>query len=294
MASRNVSQMLAGVLMALLSVGVAARQATQPGVDAQRTVAPERQTAAAVGGGEMTATDPTHGATIAPRDILTITTLGDSTFSMKALVEADGTFQFADVGRVKAAGLTVRELETSLTSQLAGKWLINPHVTVELTQTASKRVLVGGRVRNPSPYPFSGRFTVMEAIVGAGSLAEDAGDRRVHQLRANPDAVHSTRPIRWPLRQMTCYVDLHKLFDLGDLSENYTLGDGDYVFVEKAQPFTITGEVKSAGQYAAHQGLTVQQAVALAGGLTDRAKSNGNGIKILRPSGGAGSRRRSW
>jgi polysaccharide export outer membrane protein len=81
------------------------------------------------------------------------------------------------------------------------------------------------------------------------------------------------------------YVDLYKLITEGDVSQNYAMNDGDYLFVEKALPFTITGEVKSPNQYPAHRGLTVQQAVALAGGLTDRAKSNGSGIKILRAGG---------
>jgi polysaccharide export outer membrane protein len=254
-----------------------ARQASQ--ADASRTGSRPATSAAAP---EQTIQDSSHGAQIAARDKLVITTLNDATFSLQTTVGADGKIDFAEAGRVQAAGLTVRELETSLQDRLRGKWLINPQVTVDLMQAATKRVLVGGRVHNPQPYQFAGKTTVLEVLNGVGMPTDDAGDR-AFIVRGNPDGSVPSAD------QMTeankTYVDLLKLITEGDLSQNYTMNDGDYLFVEKALPFTITGEVKSPNQYPAHRGLTVQQAVALAGGLTDRAKSNGSGIKILRAGG---------
>jgi polysaccharide export outer membrane protein len=58
------------------------------------------------------------------------------------------------------------------------------------------------------------------------------------------------------------------------------LRDGDTVFVPKASTFFVDGEVRSTGSYTWQRGLTVQQAIALAGGLTDRG-SRGR-IRILR------------
>jgi polysaccharide export outer membrane protein len=225
------------------------------------------------------APDPTHGAVIAPHDKLKVTTLNEPKFTTDAIVDGDGTFDFPYLGRIPAAGLTARQLEGDLKKRLEPDWVKNPQVTVDLVQFASKRVLVGGRVRNPSAYAFAGRLTVEEALLLAGSITDDAGDR-AFIIRANPDgSVPSADQVSEAAK---VYIDLHKLLDAGDLSENYTLNDGDYIFVEKAQPFTITGEVKNAGMYPARRALTVQQAVALAGGLTDKGKSGG--IKILRPT----------
>jgi polysaccharide export outer membrane protein len=274
------SRILAVVLVGGLSAGVRAQQATQSSTDTTRPGASLPPGLSGRSSGDPRAVpDPTHGAIIAPRDSITVTTLNEPSFTVKAIVDADGTFVFGYLGHVKAAGLTTLQLEADLKKRLDPDWVKNPQVTVDLVQSASKTVLVGGRVRNPSPYPFAGKLTVLQALMQAGSVTDDAGDR-AFIIRANPDG--SVPSADQTSDTAKIYVDLHALLDAGDLSQNYTLNDGDYLFVEKAQPFTITGEVKNAGMYPAHHGLTVQQAVALAGGLTDKGKSGG--IKILRPT----------
>jgi polysaccharide export outer membrane protein len=55
---------------------------------------------------------------------------------------------------------------------------------------------------------------------------------------------------------------------------------GDFIFVPTADKFFITGEVKSTGQYVLNGELNVLQALAMAGGVTDRA--NKGNIKIER------------
>ena len=48
------------------------------------------------------------------------------------------------------------------------------------------------------------------------------------------------------------------------------LQDGDFILVPKARTFFITGQVQHPGEFVLEPGTTVQQAIALAGGLTDR------------------------
>lgn len=279
MASRfNRAQVVAVMLASSVSAGVLAQQATQSGIDASRS-GTQAQAVSPVTTSAVPA-DQSLGAIISPRDKISITTVGEPLFSVQAIVDADGTFDFGHLGRIKAGGLTVRQLEDDIKTRLVqGGFLSNPEVTIELVQSATKHVMVNGSVRNPQNVPFAGKMTVMEALVDVGSLAPDAGDR-AFIIRGNPDGSLPSAD------QMTAaaktYVDLQKLIDDGDLSQNFALNDGDYLYVEKAQPFTIDGEVKSPGQYPAHRGLTVQQAVALAGGLTDKGKDKG--IKILRPT----------
>lgn len=47
------------------------------------------------------------------------------------------------------------------------------------------------------------------------------------------------------------------------------------VLITEYRPFYITGEVENPGSYAFRKGLTVQMAVTLAGGLTERASKSG-------------------
>jgi polysaccharide export outer membrane protein len=275
MASKRLLSLVVAVLAGATALG--AQQPTQT-QDVSR-VGQSRTTGTATGV-DTPAADGSHGALLAPRDSLNITTANEPGFSAKVIIDADGTFDFPFLGRIKAAGMTPRALENDLRTRLAGTYITNPQITVEVTQAASKRVFMAGRVRNPSQFPFSGKVTLFEALTAVGGPADDAGDR-AYIVRGNPDG---SVPSAEQMKDVTkIYVDLQKLSE-GDLSQNYTLNDGDYIYVERAEPFTITGEVKTPNQYPVRKGLTVQQAVALAGGLTDRAKSNGNGIKILRPS----------
>ena len=48
---------------------------------------------------------------IGPQDVLTVTVYDHADLSGKFTVEADGTLTFPLIGRVKAAGLTLRALE---------------------------------------------------------------------------------------------------------------------------------------------------------------------------------------
>ena len=66
----------------------------------------------------------------------------------------------------------------------------------------------------------------------------------------------------------------------GRLSENVVLQDGDTIFVPKADTFFVSGYVRTPGSYVLQPNMTVLQALALAGGITERGSSRR--IRILR------------
>lgn len=276
MASNWVRRVVTLAMAAGVSAGLGAQQAAQSGADAPRS---QMRPVTATGADPVASTDLGRGTVISPRDKITVKTVNFCPqWCVEAIVDIDGSFDFGSLGRIKAAGLTPRQLETELKSKLNPDWVINPQVTVDLIPTQSKRVMVSGAVRNPSEIPFSGKMTVFQALVAVGSTADNAGDR-AFIIRGNPDgSMPSADQVSDAPKQ---YVDLNKV-KAGDIAENYTLNDGDYLYVEQAQPFTINGEIKSPGQYPARDGLTVQQAIAIAGGFTDKASKGG--VKILRPT----------
>jgi polysaccharide export outer membrane protein len=64
------------------------------------------------------------------------------------------------------------------------------------------------------------------------------------------------------------------------LSQNLLLQGGDTIFVPRAETVFVTGQVRAAGEFPFRKGMTVRQALALAGGLTDRGSSRR--IEIVR------------
>jgi polysaccharide export outer membrane protein len=200
------------------------------------------------------------------RDTLVIQTLDQPAFSGKFVVAMDGTFDFPYVGRIRAAGLTPREVLTELKKRLVPNYLVNPQMTIDLEQAANKKITVTGEVRSPAVYPFGGDLSLLTAITRAGSVTEEAAEQALVFRAGTSNGIA---------------VNLHDLMR-GDLTGNLTLEDGDTVLVPKAEKVYVSGEVKSPGAYPVRPGMTIQQVITLAGGVTDKGKTSG--IKIQRTS----------
>src|SRR4051812_21724567 len=79
---------------------------------------------------------------VGPQDVLTITVWDQTDLSGKFAVEADGTFTFPLIGRVKAGSLTLREVEHTLKQRLADGFFRNPQVSVAIEQYRSQRIFI--------------------------------------------------------------------------------------------------------------------------------------------------------
>ena len=207
---------------------------------------------------------------IGPLDVLSITVFG-SDISGKYTVEADGTFTFALIGRMAASGKTPRELEAELKKRLADGYYRNPQVSVAVEQYRSQQIFVVGEVRSPGAYPLTGDMTLIEALARAGSTTPAASGEAliVHPLTLKtgpllPGQDREAEVIR---------VDV-KALQSGALSQNYSLRDGDTIFLPSAEIIYVSGQVKSPGAFPIKAGTTVLQALALAGGATDRGATS--------------------
>jgi len=199
-------------------------------------------------------------AKIAPRDALVITVWGQPTMSGKFSIGPDGTFEFPPIGRVKALGLAIRDIEADIKSRLAPDYLLNPQVTIELEQAAVKKVSISGEVRQPGVYQYGGEMRLLEALTRAGSVNESAGDT-VLVLRA----VSGAEP---PREEDAQRIDLPGLL-AGGRKENILLADGDTIIIRKAEPVYVTGYVVRPGAYNVPRGATVLQALTLAGNISE-------------------------
>jgi polysaccharide export outer membrane protein len=222
---------------------------------------------------------------IGPRDVLNVTVWDQPDMTNKFTVEADGSFTFPLIGRIKAAGLTLRQFEADLKQRLLdGGFFKNPQVSVAVDQYASQRVFVVGEVRTPGAYPLTGDMTLIEALARAGSTTMTAsGEVVIVHAPAGKKAVAPTLPTQ-PGADNAIHVDLKELQETG-LAKNVGLRDGDTIFVPRAETIYVFGQVKNPGAYALQtRETTVLQALALAGGVTDRGAANR--IRIARIVGG--------
>ena len=84
---------------------------------------------------------------IGPRDVLSVTVWNQPNLSGKFSVESDGTFTFPLVGRVKAAGLSLHDVEDSLKQLLGDGYFRDPQLSLVVDQYRSQTIYVLGEVR---------------------------------------------------------------------------------------------------------------------------------------------------
>src|SRR5438034_2221319 len=220
-------------------------------------------------------TPPSAAATdyvVGPQDVLTITSYDQADLSGRFAVETDGTFTYPLIGRFRAGGLTLRQVEDQLKKRLKDEgYFRNPQVTVAVEQYKSQKVFIVGEVRNPGTYTLSGNMNLVEALARAGSTLPTATEEAVIvPARGNasgprmPDGQDANDVVRVNLRDL----------ENGVFSQNAVLRDGDTIFVPRAESVYLFGQVKNPGAYPLQQkNTTVLQALSLAGGVTDRGST---------------------
>lgn len=78
------------------------------------------------------------------------------------------------IGEVQAAGLTLAQLKTAITTRLAAEYIRNPKVGIEIL--AYRPFYIFGEVTRPGSYPYVDNLTVLSAVVTAGGYTHRANE----------------------------------------------------------------------------------------------------------------------
>lgn len=222
----------------------------------QRAAIPEGSNRTPVG--RMPPPAATPGFVIGTGDTVDIGVLGRPELSATGNVSGDGLVTVALVGAVSVLGLTPQEAAQRIAQAYKdGQYLVDPQVTVTLRDYQSQQLSVLGEVKSPGRFAMRTRLSILDALALAGGI-NDGGAQLAYILRPEDSVV-------------TRYeIDLDALLQAGAGQQYFELLAGDTVVVPKAELFYIYGEVKSPNAYRLKPGLTVIQALSLAGGLTDK------------------------
>ena len=217
---------------------------------------------------------------VGPSDVIGIKVYGEEALSNNYTVDSDGSITFPLIGRVQVSGRTTRQIEEQLVKLLDGDYLKRPQISVEIATFRSRSIFVLGEVRNPGKYTIQGPQTLLEVIAHAGSTTAAAGDTII--VQRYKDGIASAITAALPEDERTAEVLRVSLEDLrqGRLNANILLQDSDTIIVPPADRFYVQGFVKQAGSFVLRPGMTVRQAIAEAGGISERGSTRG--IKIIR------------
>jgi polysaccharide export outer membrane protein len=123
---------------------------------------------------------------------------------------------------------------------------------VEVVSYGSRYVTMLGSFTQPGVVPLSRDFHLSEILARVGGVRGDGADYVILRSEGAPDK-------RYLVSKLSS----------GDPASDPVMKPGDKVFAPQAEVFYISGEVKAPGTYPMRSDLTIAQAIARGGGLTD-------------------------
>ncbi len=115
-------------------------------------------------------------------DIISIAVWKDDSMSRQLVVLPDGHISFPLIGRIKAEGKTINQLESEVTKKL-NRFISKPVVTVEVIQVNSMQIYVIGKVNRPGRFALSDEVDVLQALAMAGGFNTFARRSKVRIFR---------------------------------------------------------------------------------------------------------------
>lgn len=156
---------------------------------------------------------------LGPNDVLKITVYREEELNREVRISSGGWISFPLLGKVKAEGHTVTELERIIIVGLK-RFLKKPQVTVFIEEYSI--ITVSGQVKKPGSYPLKGELTVLEAISLAGGFTKIAARNKVKVMRLENG------------EKKTIIVRVADISKKGDRTKDVFLERGDIVFVPES------------------------------------------------------------
>jgi polysaccharide export outer membrane protein len=144
-------------------------------------------------------------------------------FDQTVIIQPDGYINLLQVGDLHVEGKTTSELIEGIRVAYR-KLLHEPEITVKLLEFEKPYFVAGGEVGKPGRYDMRGDMTVAQAVNVAGGFTTAAKHSQVLLFRRVSD--------EWV---RVIELDLKKMFNKADLTEDLHLQPGDMVFVPKSR-----------------------------------------------------------
>jgi polysaccharide export outer membrane protein len=123
---------------------------------------------------------------VAVGDVLEINFFKATQMSTTRTVGPDGEIYLPLIGRVAVIGRTVDDITEELDTRY-GDEMVNPQITVSVSQYSGLKVYVGGEVNFPGLRDYRGGLTLVQAVMDAGGFKTTGRQKEVVLIRKAPD-----------------------------------------------------------------------------------------------------------
>lgn len=202
--------------------------------------------------------------TLGPGDVIRVSVYQNPDLALETRISEQGQISFPLIGTVALGGLSTPAAEQRIAKMLRdGGFVLKPQVNVSLVQVRSAQVSILGQVGKPGRYPIDQvNSKVSEMIAAAGGVVPGAADVVTVVGTRNGKAVKFD-------------IDLPAILQSGKSELDAVVANGDILYVDRAPMVYIYGEVQRPGAFRLERGMTVMQALAQGGGLTQRGTERG-------------------
>ena len=197
-------------------------------------------------------------------DVVRVNVFQNPDLSIETRITEAGVVSYPLLGNITLGGLTVTEAERVIANGLRnGNFVKQPQVTLLVLQVRGNQVSVLGQVNRPGRYPLEvADMRLTDVLATAGGTGPNGAELVV---------VTGTRKGQ-PFR---VEVDLPTLFSQNGRDKDILLLNGDTVWVDRQPLVYIYGEVQRPGPMRLERDMTLLQALATGGGLTQRGTEKG-------------------
>ena len=197
-------------------------------------------------------------------DVVRISVFQNPDLALETRITEAGIVSYPLLGTIRLGGQSVTNAEKLIADGLRnGNFVKSPQVTLVVLQVRGNQASVLGQVNRPGRYPLEvADMRLSDLLAMAGGTATTGSDLVV---------VTGTREGR-PFRRE---IDLPGVFAAGGSGKDLLILNGDSIWVERQPIVYIYGEVQRPGPMRLEREMTLLQALATGGGLTQRGTAKG-------------------
>ena len=236
--------------------------------------------------------------TLGPGDVVTGRIHGETGYDFTSTIDEDGMLAVPFIKQMVVAQCrTERGLKAEIEAEVK-KYLREPNFNFEITKHSRSTVSVAGEIGKQMQIEPRRKVTLIEILTEAGGIKEEAsGEIQVIRPKtplcmaeSDPDNWKSTtgNPADLPSRSYS-WANVQA----GKVESNPTIYPGDRIYVKRALPIYVTGQVVGGqGVFLKENGLSLASAIAMVGGSKPEADIKKIAVYRLKPGSGPESQDR--
>ena len=207
-------------------------------------------------------------------DLVRVSVYQNPDLTLEAGLTESGFISYPLLGSLRLGGLGVAAAEKLIADGLRqGQYVRSPQVTLVLVQVRGHQASVLGMVNRPGRYALESADMRLTDVLALAGGADAGGAERVVVTGTRNGAAFRAE------------VDLPAVFLPDGRERDLLIRNGDVIWVDRQPQVYIYGEVQRPGAVRLERGMTVLQALATGGGLTQRGTEKGIRVHRVAPGG---------